>query len=318
MKNLIFIPLFAFMIAAAYSGDFENLKIHLKNSETNFNYNSLPSHTCDLCGCYMGIDGENRNELGIRYRLRVFNGPHMFSSDPAASSIREYYNTIELTGRYFVTPKIQISFSLPYGSNNVEAGSFTGMGDLLVMAKYLVRGNIKNLPTQKYVDRIFLGGGFKIPSGSYNKSVDGEVEPHFQTGTGSYDFLLQGTYIARVRNFGMNADVVYKINTVNANNYRFANRFNLTASLLYIVPVGLNFTIIPNTGAYYEQANPDQINNVDDDGSGGKVLFVKGGLNFNLKHFSLSFDFQKPVYENFIGYQPKNNLRFISAINYIF
>jgi hypothetical protein len=320
MKIILFILFLLFKSYGIFAGDLDNFKLYNYDLNSHLKYKTLPKNTCDLCGCYMGIDGENRNEIGVRYRIRVFNGPHTNTGDPSAfSSIREYYNTVELYGRYILSPKVQISFSLPYGINSVEVGKFTGLGDLLVMTKYLVLGKISNQPGKIYNDRLFVGGGFKIPTGSYNKpESDGEVEPHFQTGTGSFDFLLLTTYIARIKSFGFNSDIVYKINTQNPNKYHFANRFNFSTSVLYILQTGISSAIIPNAGVYFEQANPDLINGTADDGSGGKVLFITGGVNVNLKHISLSLNYQKPVYENLIGYQPKNNFRLISSISYMF
>ncbi len=317
MKNIVLIIILIFITNSLFSDDGFRLNLHYYNTEAALKYKTLPKNTCDLCGCYMGINGEDKNELGLRYRLRVFNGPHVNTGDPEAmSKIKEYYNTAELYGRYFISPKLQISFSLPYAVNRVETGTITGLGDLLILSKYLVMGKTGYQPGTNFNDRLFIGGGFKIPTGSYNKSIDGEVEPHFQTGTGSYDFIFLGTYIARFRRFGLNSDIVYKINTQNSNAYRFANRFNFSTTILYILPAGMNSSLVPNAGVYFEQANPDKINGADDDGSGGKVLFVTAGLNLNIKKIILSFDYQKPVYENLIGYQPKNDFRFISSIGY--
>ena len=53
-----------------------------------------------------------------------------------------------------------------------------------------------------------------------------------QIGTGSVDFLINGMYGLSIRNFGLNLSASYKINTVNAQNYKYGNKFqgNLIAS----------------------------------------------------------------------------------------
>lgn len=323
MKNLILAVFLIFIYSDSHSGDFSDLKLRDSNNSYSLltlRYKTLPKNTCDLCGCYIGIDGQDRNQIGIRYRIREFKGSHEYDGIAAdVSPVREHFNTLELYGTYIISPKILVSFSLPYSVNSVETGNFSGFGDLLITTKYLVMGKRGLQPASQYKDRLFLGGGFKIPTGRYNISSAGaDVEPHFQTGTGSFDFILLGTYIARVRRFGFNSDVVYKINTQNSNSYRFANRFNFSTTLLYIFPVNLTSAFTPNAGVYFELANPDKINNADDNGSGGKILFITGGLNFNSKYISLSLDYQKPVYQNFIGYQPVNNFRFISSVSCFF
>ena len=310
MKKLIIPIILLISIKIAYSGDLYNISLKLK---------SLPSNTCDLCGCYIGIDNDNRNQLGIHYRVRVFNGTHEYEGIPAnESSVREKFNTFELTGRYFVKPKVQVQFTLPFSYNSVETGNYSGIGDLLIIAKYLIAGKTGIQNPAKYSDKLYFGGGFKLPTGGYNKVSEGEVEPHFQTGTGSFDFLMLGTYSGRINNFGFSSDVVYKINTQNPNGYRFANRFNFSTTLLYLFHIGNIAAVTPNSGIYYEYADPDKLNNISDEGSGGKVLFVTGGLNISFRKIFINFDYQKPVYQKFIGYQPENNFRFISSLSYLF
>jgi hypothetical protein len=71
-----------------------------------------------------------------------------------------------------------------------------------------------------------VGGGVKLPTGKYNTNNNGSVNPSFQLGTGSWDYLLATEYIVRRKQFGLNTMLNYVIKTENRKWYRFGNQFN--------------------------------------------------------------------------------------------
>jgi hypothetical protein len=67
-----------------------------------------------------------------------------------------------------------------------------------------------------------VGGGVKLPTGKYNTNNNGSVNPSFQLGTGSWDYLLATEYIVRRKQFGLNTMLNYVIKTENGNGIALA------------------------------------------------------------------------------------------------
>lgn len=290
----------------------------------------LSEAECDLCGCYMGLEPNfEKNQVGLRYYSFKFKTePHQ--EDPnepvldhhptdAPNGSEEYYNNVELYGRFYFNPKFRLLFGIPFSFNNIDSKALNGVGDLRFVAQYNVY-NTEMTGRTNFWQRIFLGGGMKFPTGAYNKQlVYGVTEPHFQPGTGSFDFIFTGLYIAKLQKAGLGwrNDFVYTLNTVNKNDFRFANRFNIASTFSYdIVTETLNF--LPHAGIYFETANPDQQNGQNVEGSGGSVLFGTFGFDVFYKMISLDFDYQLPMVQNFIGEQAENSFRYFLSAGYSF
>jgi len=278
----------------------------------------LTDKACDLCGCYLGFQANyNRNVVGLRYRYREFDDNAADLTNPAYT--KELFNTFEIYGRYYVTPKIQLMVSIPYAYNKAEGEKFTGIGDILTLVQYKVISPQVGMTSGKIKNTLMIGSGIKFPTGTYNQKLpDGTIEAHYQTGTGSTDFIFSGTYVGVLNNFGLTSDVVYRFGTYNPDNYRFANRINNSSTLFYdIKPMNL-MAIIPNFGYYFESAPQDKNSRVAyEDDSGGTVLFLSAGMNLSLKHFSFDASYQKPVYQNLYGSQPQNKMRIIFSAGYM-
>ncbi len=296
--------------------------------KSNFSKSSVSDISdinCDLCGCYLGPDPNyNFNTAGIRYKQRVFNEPSSSQlSDPETDHSghthegEEIYNTYELWGRYYVSPKFQLVAVIPLSYNNIAGKSYTGAGDMQIHAKHQIF-NTEVDGSTKFRNRLFLGGGLKLPTGVFNEKDDsGEVVPHFQPGTGSFDFLLLGSYFAKTSSFGFVFDAAYKINTSNKNEYRFGNQLNLNGVFSYDIVADV-LTIIPYAGIYYEYAPEDVSNSVEDPNSGGSALFGNFGLDVTFGLLAFKFNYQPPFTQSLNGNQPLNDYRLIAGIGYSF
>jgi len=42
-----------------------------------------------------------------------------------------------------------------------------------------------------------MGGGVKIPTGKYNSTNNGTLNPSFQLGTGSWDYIFVSEYVIK-------------------------------------------------------------------------------------------------------------------------
>jgi hypothetical protein len=339
MKRTIIILLLFIIPSILFAGKSslkEIPKIKLNNS-SGFSLSKITDINCDLCACYLGIDPHyNMNTFGIRFRHRGYinepapgndainstdaagnEPPSVFHEGHSHSGKKESYNTFEIWGRYYINPKIQVLFSIPFSRNEIDNGNISGFGDAYVITQYQIFNTDVDGDT-KFRNRLFMGGGLKFPTGKYNQTTGtGSFEPHFQTGTGSIDFILNSTYLATYNQAGLSTDVSYRINTRNSNDYKFADRLNINSSFFYKIRSD-NMTFLPNAGIYLEQAEKDHSKNSVDENSGGSVLFATFGIDFYLKGFSLNFNFQKPVSENLNGVQPKNDKRIVAGFGYSF
>jgi hypothetical protein len=301
---------------------------HFRNPEELSDITDLSDAQCDLCGCYMGLEPNfDKNQIGLRYYTFKFNNEAAPATDdplldhdpePGKAST-EYYNNVELYGRIYINLKTRILFGMPFSFNEIDNKALNGVGDLRVLGQYNVYNtDIDGMTT--FWQRVFLGGGLKFPTGVYNKQlVFGETEPHFQPGTGSLDFLFTGLWIAKLEKIGLGwrNDIVYTLNTANKNDYKFANRFNWASTFSFDI-ITSSVNILPKAGIYLETAKQDQNNGVDAEGSGGTVWMGTMGIDFTYNMFSVDFDYQLPISQNFIGVQPKNDYRFFVGMGYSF
>ncbi len=310
------------------------LKIHLKLSGQNKQDKSETE--CDMCGCYMGIEPNfSKNQVGLRYYTFKFFSP----ADPETaaetqtdntglpnqvnheehSSSTEYYNNVELYGRIYISPKMRVIFGIPFKFNKIDNKELNGMGDMRVLGQYQVY-NTNITGKTVYWQRVFLGGGLKLPTGVYNKQlVYGITEPHFQPGTGSLDLIVNGLYMGKLEKLGIGwrNDIAYTFTTTNKNEYQFANRFNAATTFSYDLNVS-SLTMLPHAGLYYETANSDKLNGKSAAGSGGNVLFVTSGVDFYYKLLSLDVIYELPISENLYDAQPENRYRLYLGLGYSF
>lgn len=287
----------------------------------------LSCMACDLCGCYMGVQPQlEKNAIGLRWRYRYFSGnvPHIHGNgevhEHESSMSYDHYNTLDLYGRWYPHKRVQLFALVPYVANSLEGSGtiekYRGLGDVMFLAQYslLSKTNIE----KDVVQQLFAGGGVKLPTGKYNvKASNGELEPHSQAGTGSFDFLVTANYLLRRKKIGLNAEAAYRISTENNLDFQFANRFNMATHLFYWGKIK-DVSIMPHVGYYFETAGLDQLNGRDYLNTGGTIVFGSAGIETYLGKFKLSYTFQLPLYESLIGYQVNNKMRMISGIAYYF
>jgi hypothetical protein len=285
---------------------------------------------CDLCNGYLSMSPfENKHAVGFRYRISGFEGFHVHNnlSDGAHQhtnvqsdlKTKEQFHTYELWTRWYPFSKIQIYTSLPFSDNyKMKDGKvishLSGFGDFILISQYEIL-NTFNKAESKYVQKLNAGGGIKLPTGIYNKRINGELNEHLQCGTGSTDWIAITTYTGKFKNIGIDINVTYKINSTNTNEFHFANRLNSGISLFYSAKLKY-ITVLPQAGIYMESAGMDKKNEIFLNNTGG--LFVMATTGFDIYFNKLIFNtaFQLPFYERYNGRQSLNEFRFITGIGY--
>ncbi|MBX2915813.1 MAG: hypothetical protein KF856_11145 [Cyclobacteriaceae bacterium] len=270
---------------------------------------STNTHACDVCGCslggnYFGILPQfNKNFVGLRWSQAKFYAHMNHDSQYLGEEYsNDTYNKVELWGRFYVSKRIQVFAFVPYSFNNMNGTEQKikthGLGDITLLSNIMLL-NTGESKTSKFKHTLMAGGGIKLPTGKNNLEDGGLlVNPNFQLGTGSVDFLLSTVYTIRYQKVGFNTEAGYKINTRNNNDYRFGNQFNLSGQFFYWQNVKA-FSFLPNAGLHYETAQKHKAGNIEQPNTGGSAVLFTTGIETYSKNFSLGVNYKHPLVQNY-------------------
>ncbi|MEA5460839.1 hypothetical protein VB796_17400 [Arcicella sp. LKC2W] len=275
---------------------------------------------CDLCGCGNGgsfwgiMPQSHKSFVGLRYGYRSYDS-HVKSVN---LQTQEQFWKTELWARVYPLKKVQVLAFIPYNFNKqtiVKTGKqldIQGIGDMSLLINYNLINTLTDTLQHQFHHNLLVGSGFKLPSGKYKYDYlsDSEVaNPNFQLGTGSTDFTLNVFYTMRFKKWGMNSDFSYKMNSQNANEYRFGNRINSNISVIRFVNINPNLMLIPNIGFAYENAAYDVDRGIQNTRTGGEALLGSFGLESYHKKISAGINYQSPITQNLANGELKTNSR---------
>ena len=270
---------------------------------------TIKSYGCDLCGCgngssFFGIMPQShRSFVGVRYGIKSFD-THL---DIPSQSSHELFRKTELWGRFYPAKKLQILAFLPFNNNEQKLVALqktlklNGLGDASILANYSIVNTLMtdSLP-RKFDHNLTFGLGTKLPTGRYKYNLYNDQEvgnPNFQLGTGSVDFMINSIYTITHKNWGLNTDITYKINTKNSNQYHFGNKFTGNLLLFYSKKSDKS-TLMPNVGLSFENAMEDSKNGDLVKLSGGNVLLGNIGLETYIKKLMFGVNYQAVIKQN--------------------
>lgn len=296
-----------------------------------FLFVSLPSKACDLCGCgagnyYLGVMPQfQKNFVGLRYRHSVYDSHLNGNSDYSSMfKTQERFYTTEIWARFYPHPKLQLLAFLPYQWNfqeeNKQTKSINGIADASILAQYQLLNTTTDTISQPFEHSFFVGAGIKLPFGKSNFNSEDAAQvanANFQLGTGSTDFMLTSQYTIRHKKAGFTADLSYKINTENKNNYRFGNRISTNATIFYIQNIG-KFGFMPTLGAYYEHSQKDQRENKMVADTGGNLVNGVLGMQIYTGRWMVGFNYQTPLHQNLANQQIKSKDRMMVQTAFLF
>lgn len=283
---------------------------------------------CDTCGCggnggSMGFGtGLNNNFIGLRYigqKYRSRDG--IFDNSPW---INENFNTVQAWGKFPIGNRVLLNALIPYHSHNRTFAdnseqSIKGVGDATVLAYYqLLRQTPDSIISIKPEHTLQIGGGVKLPTGSFDAAnIEGSVNPSFQLGTGSWDYILAANYGVTHRNWGLSALLNYTLKTENSKNYRFGNQWNLALNTYktYFLSETISLTPQIGLGGEYFEENKEFDLTVSD--TGGEVYFARFGLETNYNRYSVGVSSMIPISQNLNGgkVEVKNRVSLYLNIN---
>lgn len=274
---------------------------------------------------------------------RLAHGVNDHNTQTEYYTMQEQYNAYELAANIYLNKKWQVNATMPFADNYLLKNdsvidNIGGIGDLQLLVKYQLFSSfasVNDSAKSGLVNRFIVGGGIKLPTGKFNKtSVIGynttitpntilgspitELDPHFQAGTGSVDYIFLLEYLLKWKNFGLNNNTSIKVNSKNKNNFKFANRINANSSLFYLSEISNDFKVMFHTGVTFETSNRDKKDGIDYKNSGGEILFSNVGISFFVYKLELGTTYYTPIHELLYDNQLNNNYRVISNISYYF
>jgi hypothetical protein len=313
MKKITLFFILLFQLANATEKD----SLQFRNPFAKF-YNFL-EEDCDACGCSasggsMGFASMlNSNFIGIRY----FNQNYKSTDGLYSNSLwyTENFNTTQVWARIPVKENFQVSVLIPYHSHNrataIGNQAISGLGDITLLVMYSLYQTHKD--STFLVHTLQMGGGLKMPTGTFNEANSGTVNPSFQLGTGSWDYLLATEYIVRRKQFGLSAMLNYVIKTENQKNYRFGNQLNYAATLFYLYEKD---TFAPQLGIAGETYESNYQHGQKLPKTAGNALFGKLGFEVGRNAFSLGANAMLPIQQNLTGGNVEANYRWSINLNY--
>ena len=319
MKKIIIV----FLILFQYANATEKDSLLLINPIKKYYPALEEDDECDACGCSasggsMGFSSMlNNNFIGLRYVHQSYTTKEgIFNDSPW---IDENFNTIQVWSRIPITKRIQLTALLPYHDNNrtipaTGKESISGVGDLTVMGMYGVFISKVDSATV-YSHKLQLGGGVKAPTGKYNTDNNGTLNPSFQLGTGSWDYILVTEYVLKRKQLGLNNAISYTIKTENQKQYQFGNQFNYGSTLFYLLDLK-PIKLVPQVGIAGEVYASNKQVQQDVIGTKGDILFSKFGLEVGKNKLSLGINAMLPINQNLTGGNVKANYRFGINFNY--
>lgn len=318
MKKYILILIIAFQYGFAIEND------SLVESSLYKRYYQLVEELdddCDACGCSasggsMGFASMlNTNFIGIRYFNQSYKSTDgLYSNSPWYD---ENFNTIQVWTRIPVVKNLQVSALLPYHFHNRETATGTqnisGIGDVTILAMYRLYQTHKDSTILTHTFQV--GGGIKIPLGKFDQANNGSVNPSYQVGTGSWDYLLATEYIIRRKQFGLNALLNYVVKTENEKKYRFGNQFNYAGTFFYLYEKN-NFSIAPQIGFAGEVFGDNYQYKQRVRNTAGDIFMGKIGFEIGKDKFSFGVNTMLPIVQNLTNGNVEANYRWSINFNY--
>lgn len=212
--------------------------------------------------------------------------------EAGSSEERHRSRRLDLYVAWTPLDRLTLSLDLPFVWNAVAEravggwthASLAGLGDAALAASWVAWRNREVLPSTW----IELRGFVEAPTGRSAQRVDGEVDPHLQPGTGSWDGGLGVAAGHRLELGALYASVLYRINSEGSLDYRYGDVLLANAALE--VPLGRSHErwgrFVPGLELNFRWAGRDERDGERVPDTGGGMLYATPFLRVRLPAFS--------------------------------
>jgi hypothetical protein len=299
------------------------------------------SYACSICGCgggnlYMGLFPNFKSSfVGLRwnyaeYHTNLINDPSQFSHN--------FYNSVEVWGGFNLGKRWQVLTFLPYHANiqfddDMGHVAKNGLGDITILANYkLFDSRNLNNKINSNTQQVWIGGGIKIPTGSFNVDVNDSsttlADINAQIGTGSVDLFLNARHSVQFDNWGVNTSLSYKVGLPNNQQYKYGNKLSANSIVFYRIN-NKKIAITPNAGISFENIESNRLKgqkiylsdglNAGSYATGGHVLSALAGIELTInKATTIGANLQSPLAQDFAAGQTKLNVKGMLHVTFAF
>lgn len=299
----------------------------------------LPSLSigCDVCGIFLGIQPHDRTtSFSLLWRYRRLEGtlPAVPASIPkhgghdaaaiasAETHYRELYQVAEFRGDIWWKPRFATLVSLPLVNNyravnGIIGNDVYGVGDPLLITRYLLVNTRCSTVDERTVHRVLLGAGAKFPLGRHDMTCRGEEVDHDQQpGSGSLDMLATAEYMIRRGRNGASLSLIGRGNGANADSHRMGHGLSTTAEAFRRYDLGEDWKLMPSLGIYHELSGKDAMSGEPMQGTGSSTLFTHAGVRVWWRSWGLSSTFQYAVAHTLGDEMIPNRERIVIGLTY--
>ena len=292
--------------------------------------------SCDFCNCLSGINpyynGKSRFALNFLSQrsflppiLPTPTNPLQTKHMPLATTMHgghgaspfpttETRRTIEVMVQHHLTDRLMLTALAPFSTLTIEQGSsfsVSGIGDVSLLAHYVFEFDVLDRAT------LLLGGGIKTPIGLSNLTdANGtRLDTRFQSGTGSWDFILNPSFFASHLGFTYALDVFAKFNTRGIVGDRIGHSLSATTTLSHDVfrNNASQTALVGILGARFETKTQDWISGKFDVDSGFTSLYAQAGGQVVFYFFKLDFLVLVPVHQSRSTLAMNEQTRFLTG-----
>lgn len=279
---------------------------------------ALQTKACDVCGCQMGgmslgiMPQKNSNFVGLNYNYAGFNAQIKSNSGLFDARSNDTYQRVDVVAKFNINKHFWFYGVLPYGFNTMNGShqsvNTNGFSDPLAMVFFKALDLKPDSNDGNWYHLLNIGLGAKSPLGDYqlNDIVDDEstpslVNPNFQLGSGSWDFLSVLSYRLKFKKIGLSTEHTFKYNTANPNDYQFGNQYNSSLNLFSWWFTKKGYSWLPFAGVYYEWADVHRqgYNQRTVSNTGGNALFANFGGKVIYQKIGFTLTAQAPLQQNF-------------------
>lgn len=288
---------------------------------------------CDICGCAtsgggIGFSSLQTNDFfGVRYAFQEFRSKDgIFNNSP---TIREQFNTYQLWGKKQLWKNFELSALIPFQDlkrihTQRPEESIRGIGDISLIGWYnfsFYKKKKDDLPI--YVSKTLsnhslkLGLGLKLPTGKFRQEIDNGINPGFQVGSGSTDFIISSLYAYTKELWGFSSNLSYFIKTENADNFRFGNQLSLSSR--FFVPFGdEKLAYFPFLGVTADHYNAVEEFGEKINGTEGHLISLLVGTEVAFNGYMIGANVSIPTEQNLVSGDVRARARFEVYVNFSF
>jgi hypothetical protein len=250
----------------------------------------------------------------MNYQFRSYNSTHQPLFNEPITHSNEQFERLDLSGTVRIAQRWQLKTILPYCWNSQQKeGSIyrsSGLGDIQLSSTYFLVNRVDS--TGKYRFRLALGGGVKLPTGTYTMPHDDRLI--LFPGTGTIDGLLHGACFLQRNKWSFSSEISAMIRGANQYHYSPGSVINTT---LFAQRQHNNFSLF--SGFQFARNGNDYLLQVAaaDSPTKGSILSAVFGATAKWNQLVFQGNAHIPLYQSLGGGETTQKQAFNVSITYL-